>query len=87
LAFCAILALARMTAVHENGELSPATPPVEAMPGELKICVFELDEIERRQDEILRQLDALNERILAVLAENGVKVPVVPPAMRPSKAA
>ena len=46
-----------------------------------------IDEIEVRQDEILRQLDALNDRILRVLSENGVTVPTVPAAIRVEKAA
>lgn len=46
-----------------------------------------LDEIDRRQDEMLTQLDELNERILRVLAENGVAPPKLPPAFRTDKKA
>ena len=38
-----------------------------------------LDAIDRRQDEILGQLDELNDRILRVLTENGVTPPKLPP--------
>jgi hypothetical protein len=41
-----------------------------------------LDGIDRRQDEILNQLDQLNERILRTLAENGVPAPKLPPSFR-----
>jgi hypothetical protein len=46
-----------------------------------------LDAIDRRQDEILGQLDALNDRILAALKENGVAPPKLPPQFQPRKAA
>jgi hypothetical protein len=51
-----------------------------------------LEAIDKRQDEILGQLDALNERILRVLAENGVPAPKLPASLppafvRPKKAA
>lgn len=49
--------------------------------------VAALDAIDRRQDEILAQLDALNERILGVLKENGVAPPKLPPQFQPKKAA
>jgi hypothetical protein len=46
-----------------------------------------LEAIDRRQDEILAQLDALNERILAALKENGVAPPKLPTQFQPKKAA
>jgi hypothetical protein len=46
-----------------------------------------LDEIDARQDEILAALDALNERILRALAEQGVKMPQPAAAWRADKAA
>lgn len=45
-------------------ERLPAEPPADA-----------LDDIESRQDAVLEQLAALNERLERVLAEFGVKVP------------
>ncbi|MEX2187305.1 MAG: hypothetical protein WD875_10940 [Pirellulales bacterium] len=46
-----------------------------------------LDAIDRRQDEILVQLDELNEHILQVLTANGVAVPQLPPVFRRDKKA
>ncbi len=46
-----------------------------------------LDAIDRRQDNILVQLDELNEQILKVLSANGVPAPRLPPPFRADKAA
>jgi hypothetical protein len=46
-----------------------------------------LDAIDRRQEEILSQLDALNDRILGVLSEHGVAPPKLPPQFQPKKSA
>jgi hypothetical protein len=49
-----------------------------------------IEELETRQDEILRRLDELNDRILGVLKENGVLPPNLPaklPAIGAKKAA
>lgn len=42
-----------------------------------------LDAIDRRQDEILGQLDELNARILRVLADIGAAAPKLPPSLQP----
>ncbi len=61
-------------------------------PAELKVLdvpshIAALEAIDRRQDEILAQLDALNDRILAALKENGVAPPKPPPQFQPKKSA
>lgn len=61
-------------------------------PAELKVLdlpgqAAALEDLDRRQDEILAKLDALNDRILAALKENGVAPPKLPPQFQPKKSA
>lgn len=83
----AVLAFMAEDPQERQAKSLASSAPAEPVPGAISISVAELDDIERRQDEILRELDGLNDRILAVLRENGVKVPTPPANLRFGKAA